>query len=39
MNIAYMKSLDHSNKTNTITFDVLVYFRLEQRHKFWRFCI
>ena len=37
--VAYMKSLDQRNKTVRIAFDLIVYFRLEQRHKFWRFCI
>ena len=34
-----MKSLDQRNKTIRIAFDLIVYFRLEQHHKFWRFCI
>ena len=38
-NIAYTKSLDHRNMTIRITFDVVVCFRLEPHHKFWRVCI
>ena len=34
-----MQSLDRRNKTIRIAFDLIVYFRLEQHHKVWRFCI